>query len=78
MSMQLNIAAIEYLERTEAIVKAELVKRFEAAGRDPAEIEIWTNEMIASTCEDDVSYLTKRIGRNKPVAVESSQSLTGS
>ncbi|WP_018900830.1 hypothetical protein [Rhizobium sp. 2MFCol3.1] len=51
MAKHLNAAAVQSLLELEAPVKAALTKIFEKAERDPALIDLWTQEIIANSYE---------------------------
>lgn len=53
MAMHLNKAAVDSWIERGITVHAELVKRFEASGLDPALIDIWTDDMVRNSYEDD-------------------------
>jgi hypothetical protein len=61
MAMYMNRAAVDSWIETGKAVQAELVRRFEGAGLDTALIDVWTDEMIANSFEEEGASGAKRL-----------------
>ncbi len=70
MVMYLNQAALESWLELKAPVHAALVRIFENADVDPALIDVWTEQMIANSYEEEGATGAPRIRRSISLAKE--------
>lgn len=70
MVMYLNQAALESWLELEVPVTTALVRIFDNAELDPALIDVWTDEMIANSYEEEGATGAPRIRRSISLANE--------